>query len=171
MGEEAWEAVDRIAGLAEAARQAGRPVIYTRQAQSDPAHDHLAAKAGRDPANGLTGSPGTRIIEPLSPVPGDIVIDKTTTSPFFGTPLVAHLIRLRVDTLVIAGGSTSGCVRSAALSAAGRQFRVGVVYDCVFDRVRLSHCAALLDMWMKFADLIVAEEARKYLASGKDAFS
>jgi len=169
VGEGAWKTVDPIAGLTEAARGAGRPVIYTRQIQSDPEHDHFAAKAGRDPASGLAGSPGTRIVEPLSPQPGDIIIDKTTTSPFFGTPLIAHLIRLRVDTLVIAGGSTSGCVRSATLAAAGRQFRVGVVTDCVFDRIRLSHCTALLDMWMKFADLLTAKEAREYLVSGRGA--
>lgn len=169
VGEAAWKTVDRISRLAGAARKAGRPVIYTRQVQSDAAHDHFAAKAGRDPSLGLAGSPGVRIIEPLAPVPGDIIIDKTTTSPFFGTPLIAHLIRLRVDTLVIAGGSTSGCVRSAALAGAGRQFRVGVVYDGVFDRIRLSHYAALLDMWMKFADLLTAKEAQKYLGSGKDA--
>lgn len=169
VGEAAWKTVDPIAGLRKAARGSGRPVIYTRQVQSDPAHDHLAAKTGRDPAFGQAGSPGTRIIEPLSPLPGDLIIDKTTTSPFFGTPLVAHLIRLHVDTLLIAGGSTSGCVRSAALAAAGRQFRVGVVTDGVFDRIRLSHCTALLDMWMKFADLLTAKEAQEYLVSGRDA--
>ncbi len=168
VGEAAWAGVERLAGLAGAARRAGRPVIYTRQVQQEGAHDHLAAKTGRDPGYGLAGSPGTRIVEPLSPAPGDIVLDKTTPDAFFGTPLIAHLIRLRVDTVVIAGASTSGCVRSAALGAAGRQFRVGVVHDGVFDRIGLSHRAALLDLWMKFADLLSAEEAGFYLETGEE---
>jgi len=168
IGEAAWAGVERLASLAETAREAGRPVVYTRQVQYEGAHDHFAAKTGRDPAHGLAGSPGIRIVEPLSPAPGDLVIDKTTSDSFFGTPLIAHLIRLRVDTLIIAGASTSGCVRSAALGAAGRQFRVGVVHDCVFDRIRLSHWTALLDMWMKFADLLSSDEVVSYLGSGEE---
>jgi hypothetical protein len=53
------------------------------------------------------------------------------------------------------------------LGAAERQLRVGVVHDCVFDRIRLSHWTALLDMWMKFADLLSSPEASSYLGSGE----
>lgn len=164
VGDAAWRAVPRIQGLLAAARGAGAPVIFTRQVQKDLAFDGFAAKARRDGTNYLEGAMGTRIVAELAPLPGEPVVDKGYASAFYGTPLLSILIQLRADTLIVAGGTTSGCVRAFCVDAVSRGFRVGVAADAVFDRIRVSHQAALLDLWMKYCDLLTAEAAVGYLA-------
>jgi nicotinamidase-related amidase len=163
VGEAAWRAVPRIQGLLAAARAAGVPVVFTRQVQKDLAFDAFAAKAARDGANYLEGSRGVRIVEELAPRAGEPVVDKGYASAFYGTPLLSLLIKLRADTLIVAGGTTSGCVRAFCVDAVSRSFNVGVVADAVFDRISASHKAALLDLWMKYCDVLTAEEAGRYL--------
>ena len=101
----------------------------------------------------------------------DIVIEKHGASAFHGTSLAAVLVRAAVDTVLIAGGSTSGCVRATAVDAASRGYRVSVIWDATFDRIPVSHAAALLDIWMKYGALLSASEACEYLqqiAAGTD---
>lgn len=171
VGEAAWRALPRLARLLAAARAAGVPVIYTRQVQTDLAFDGFAAKTTRDGANYLEGAPGVRIVAELAPRPGEPVVDKRYASAFYGTPLTSLLIRLRVDTLIVAGGTTSGCVRAFCVDAVSRGFDVGVVADAVFDRIAASHKATLLDLWMKYCDLLTTEEAARHLEAARGAFA
>ena len=91
------------------------------------------------------------------------MVDKGYASAFFGTPLLSFLIKLKADTLIVTGGTTSGCVRAFCVDAVSRSFNVGVVADAVFDRISASHTTALLDLWMKYCDLLTSDETVCYL--------
>lgn len=166
-GLKAWAAASKISKLLDAARSTDCPVIYTRQVQKNIAvrevFDSFATKIERRSEDMVDGSKGTEIVEELSPQDRDLVIDKSYASAFFATPLISFLIKMKIDTILVTGGTTSGCVRSTAVDAAARNYNVGVVMDCVYDRLEYSHRASLLDMWMKYADIITFEETLDYL--------
>ena len=88
---------------------------------------------------------------------GEKVVRKTQPSAFFGTDLAAHLIRKGVDTLVIAGCTTSGCVRATVVDAISHNFRPMLAVDCIGDRAIGSHEASLHEMGQKYADLMPSE--------------
>ena len=163
VGESAWRAIERLKPLIHAFREKKRPIIYTRQVQKSMAFDGFAAKAVRSPSQYLDGSKGTSIVEAIAPQEGDVVIDKSYASAFYGTPLLSVLIKLKVDTLIVAGGTTGGCVRATCVDAISRNFDVAVVEDCVYDRISASHKVALLDLWMKYCDLISSGAAVDYV--------
>jgi maleamate amidohydrolase len=77
--------------------------------------------------------------------------------------LLSSLIRAGVNSLVITGVSTSGCVRATAVDGQSNNFKVTVVSDCVADRVTASHQASLLDLWMKYADVDSSDSVLAYL--------
>ena len=162
-GQKAWDGVPKIQQLLATARERKFPVIYTRNVQKDLSFDSFSTKAKRDNAQYLDGHKGTLIIDELTPQSGEIIIDKAYASAFYGTPMVSILVKLQIDTLIVVGGTISGCVRATIVDAVSRNFNVAVCADCVFDRVELSYKATLLDLWMKYADVIYAEEALDYL--------
>jgi nicotinamidase-related amidase len=82
---------------------------------------------------------------------------------FFGTPLTTLLNEMDVDTLIITGTTTSGCVRATAVDAASLDFYVGVVEECTFDRFEVSHKVSLMDMHAKYGSVISLDDAMKYL--------
>jgi maleamate amidohydrolase len=164
VGESAWRAIERIQPLINAFREKKRPIIYTRQVQKSIAFDGFAAKATRSSSEYLEGAKGTRIVEEIAPQEGDVVIEKSYASAFYGTPLMSVLIKLKVDTLLVTGGTTGGCVRATCVDAISRNFDVAVVEDCVYDRISASHKVALLDLWMKYCDVISRDEAIDYVA-------
>ena len=164
-GERAWAAVRVIGELLAEAREAAVPVIYTRNLQKRTARfDMVSAKAGWDHSRTLEGDPGTEIITELSPRQDDLVIDKAYASAFWGTPLLTYLVQLKTDSLIVTGVSTSGCVRATAVDAITRGFHTAVVWDGVADRTQLSHKASLLDLWMKYTDLMSGHEAGSFVA-------
>jgi nicotinamidase-related amidase len=163
VGEAAWRAMERIKPLIQAFREKKRPIVYTQQVQKSIVFDGFAAKADRSSSQYLDGSKGTSIVEAIAPQEGDFVIDKSYASAFYGTPLLSILIKLKVDTLIVAGGTTGGCVRATCVDAISRNFDVAVVEDCVYDRISASHKVALLDLWMKYCDLISCQEAIRYV--------
>ncbi len=95
----------------------------------------------------------------IAPKPGDMIVRKDKPSAFFGTPLMAYLNERRVDTLVITGCTTSGCVRATAVDAFSFNFKVGVVADGVFDRAETPHKVNLFDLSQKYADVMMSDEA------------
>lgn len=148
MGEIAWEAVDRIEEFLAFARENDIPVGYTRVIPSsydDPEHEDL------------------QIVDPVAPEPGETVIDKSYASAFYGTDLLARLNRNDVDTLVVVGNSTSGCVRATTVDAQQHGFDVVLPQECIFDRIEASHKIGLLDMWMKYAEVLETDEVEEYL--------
>ena len=165
-GDGAWEAVRVAGGLLTEARESGVPVLYTRNVQKRTVKfDSFAGKSTWDKNATLDEAEGSRIVSEIAPHDDDLVLDKSYASAFFGTPLVTYLVGLGADTLVICGVSTSGCVRATAVDAVTRGFKVAVVADAVADRIVASHKVALLDMWMKYTDVIDSAKARSYIHS------
>jgi maleamate amidohydrolase len=103
-------------------------------------------------------APQSQVVKELAPVPGELIVRKTQASAFFGTPLASILQSRGVDTLVMAGCTTSGCVRASAIGAMSLNFRLVVASDCVGDRALGPHTANLFDMGQKYADLMMAQE-------------
>ncbi|MGH6784613.1 MAG: isochorismatase family protein, partial [Sphingomicrobium sp.] len=101
--------------------------------------------------------------EEFKPQPGDVVIFKERASGFFGTPLVAHLTQLGVDSLIVCGESTSGCVRASCVDAYSLGYHVSIVEECVFDRSPLSHKVNLFDLHHKYADVMHLDEVVAHL--------
>ena len=97
--------------------------------------------------------------------PDDILITKQYPSAFFGTSLDATLRWLQVDTLLLTGVTTSGCVRASCIDSISFGFVTLVVSDAVGDRAQGPHDANLYDMSAKYADLLTTEEAMTYLQS------
>ena len=160
-GEEGWAAADRLAPVLDAARAAAVPVIYTARSLEHPLLEELTwgtkqVDAGR-PVEGE--NTGTRFPPAILPQPEEPVIHKTKPSAFFGTPLLEYLLGLGIRQLVVAGATTSGCVRATVVDAFSFGFRVAVLADCVADRITASHALALFDMKAKYADLVTSTEA------------
>lgn len=165
-GEGAWRAVEKIKELKALADSKNIPIIYTRNVQKKTtSFDSFAVKAKRDNTKYVDGNPATEIIEELKPNENDLVVDKSYASAFFGTPFISYLIKMGVDTLILVGGSTSGCVRATAVDAVTHNFNVAVVEDCTYDRIQLSHKAGLLDLWMKYCDVIKSDDITEYFTS------
>ncbi|KJS46920.1 isochorismatase family protein [Desulfosporosinus sp. BICA1-9] len=159
----AWEAIRNIQRLREIARNSGVPVFYSRNVQKKTmSFDGFATKTNRDQTKYLEGRPETQIVPELAPADNELVIDKAYASVFYGTPLQSYLVKLGIDTLIIVGGSTSGCCRATAVDAVTRNYNVAMIEDCVYDRVQLSHKAALLDLWMKYSDVVDSEQIIDY---------
>jgi maleamate amidohydrolase len=166
-GNRAWDAVARAQPVLQACRSAGAPVIYTRYCHDAQGQqfDSFHRKRGSDLSRFLETAGGTQIVDELRPLPSEMVIKKVHASAFFGTALINHLIGLSVDTLLIGGVSTSGCVRATAVEAASLNFNVAVLADCVADRIPSSHQSSLLDLWMKYTDVVLAANAIEYLSA------
>lgn len=149
-------------------RAAGVPVAWTRvEIPADsrsvfrrkvPALAHLAP-----------GAPLGDWVSGLVPADGEHVVTKTVASGFFGTGLAGHLRALDVDTAIIAGVSTSGCVRATALDACQHDFVPIVVREACGDRDQAAHDQTLRDLDAKYADVVslgeVIEEVRRITAS------
>ena len=106
---------------------------------------------------------GNEIVKEIAPIDRDIVIKKQKPSAFFGTPIMSFLNDLHIDTLLIAGTTTSGCVRGTVIDGFSYNFNVAVIEECTFDRGQASHALNLFDMNQKYANVITLEEAKKYL--------
>jgi nicotinamidase-related amidase len=164
-GEAGWQAIPRIAELLECARKTGRPVFYSTQGyRTDPLG---AGSWGQKNARVLADDAerqrlGAEIVKEIAPRPHEVVIRKNKPSAFFASPLVSYLVALGVDTVVIAGTTTSGCVRASAVDAFSYNYRVIVVEDCVFDRGRTAHLANLFDLNAKYADVVPRHEVMAY---------
>ena len=167
-GLEGWEAIDRTVGLIAAARAHQVPIVYIRGLEGFPSdssrivekgtrgHGHLPAEL-RALAN--------EIVAEIAPQPGDLVIGKTSPSAFAGTPLLHYLRQTGIDTLILCGESTSGCVRAAAIDGQALRYRIGVVSDCCFDRTQASHWINLFDIHQKYGEVIDVKAATDYFVS------
>jgi nicotinamidase-related amidase len=160
-GQAGWDAVGRIAPLLEAARAKRVPVVYP----------HVAPKGKLDAGRTGTKIPslmevpdrGYSFVDEVAPRDGDLLIPKRHPSAFFGTALVSHLIDLGVDSVILTGCTTSGCVRSTAVDAFAYNFHCAVVEDAVYDRSPTSHDVNLFDLHAKYADVMPSGDVARYL--------
>ena len=171
-GEVAWQVIPRIAELMARARACAVPVLFTTQGyRLDPlgvgswGQKNARATEVTDDAVRI----GTEIVKELAPLPDEVVLRKDKPSAFFGTPLTAHLIARGIDTVVVTGCVTSGCVRATAVDAFSYNYRVVVVEDCVFDRAETLHRLHLFDLSMKYADVVSGAEASAYFEQAAPA--
>jgi maleamate amidohydrolase len=156
--------------ILEAARAAGAPVIF-----STVSYDEALEEAGvwslKVPNNSwlVEGSEWVEIDERLGRAPGDMLLVKKYASCFFGTDLASRLVSHGVDTLIITGCTTSGCVRASAVDACSTGLHTIVVEDAVGDRAPLSHLTCLFDIDAKYGDVTTTDAVIEYLASVRSA--
>ena len=143
-GASAWAAIERIRPLLATARTNNVPVIYSRNSprvtKAEQGGWSAKVNRGEDPARAHD------IVDELSPAAGDLVVTKSKPSAFFSTPLASWLVGLGVDTVIVAGGSTSGCLRATVVDAFSWNFNPFVVANATFDRSPTSHSTNLFEM-------------------------
>jgi maleamate amidohydrolase len=157
----AWDALEPTQKLMAAARAAGLPVFHTTGDLANRAN--IDASATKRAVGGNDPVWNAQHFESLAPRDGELLIRKTRASAFHGTALNDYLVQLGVDTLIICGNSTSGCVRASVNEAYMHGYSVGIVEDCVFDRNWLSHKVNLYDMNTKYGDVIFIDEALDFI--------
>jgi maleamate amidohydrolase len=111
------------------------------------------------------GSDGVELDPRLHVQKTDALLVKKYASCFFGTDLVSRLLAHRIDTLLITGCTTSGCVRATAVDACQTGFRPAVVREAVGDRSAAAHNQSLFDLNAKYADVVSLDETLRYLAT------
>lgn len=156
-GQQAWDSLPHIRRLLDASRAAGLPVLYTRGAD-DP--EDATPDERRD---------GRQIVHPVAPAAGEPVLEKRAASAFYAGGFLPYLIRARVDTLVVCGCTTSGCVRATVVDSAAHGFRTVVVAQCVFDRAALPHRVNLFDMAAKYAAVWSLDDTLGWLRTRRGA--
>lgn len=167
-GREAWEAVRHIEPLLVMAREKNLPVFYTESARRPDLLDS-GVQVGKSHRGAertvLEGTHATQTVAPLAPRDEDIRIGKRKPSCFFGTIFMSHLNYFDVDTLILTGCTTSGCLRATAVDAYSYNFKVVIPEECAFDRFEASHAINLFDLNCKYADVIPAAEVAAYLSA------
>ena len=150
-GEVGWDAVKNIATILGLFREKNWPVLYP----------HVAPKRSYDSGRLGAKVPGIMnvpeqaydFVDDVAPREGDVLVPKRHPSAFFGTPLTSYLVDADVDSLVVTGCTTSGCVRASVADAFSYNFRVSVPNDAVYDRSPVVHEVNLFDMAQKYADV------------------
>jgi nicotinamidase-related amidase len=160
-GPVSWQAMPRIARLIELFRDLGLPIVFTR---SDLDATMFTGKATSSKRSGRPAPKFNEFPSAIAPREGEWVLEKTKASAFFQTPLPAYLIKQGVDTAVICGVSTSGCVRATTVDAFSHGFKTVLVDDCCFDRSQFAHAANLFDMQAKYAPVLSLDELQPILA-------
>lgn len=158
-------AVEESRELLACARRTGIPVIHT----------HIRYHAGHFADGGLwvkkapvmkdmvAGNPLAAFCPPVAPLADEVVLSKQYASAFFGTALAPLLVAQGIDTLLMIGCSTSGCIRASVVDAVQHGFRAMVVRECVGDRHPGPHEANLFDIDSKYGDVVHKREALDYL--------
>lgn len=169
-GEEGWVAVGHIRRLLQAGRAKGVPIFYFTGERRPDGFDSggWSRKNRRARQDYAQEEIGNEIVPDIAPAPGDVVIRKQKPSAFFGTPLPSYLIDMKVDTLLVTGVSTSGCVRATVIDGFSLNYRVAVVEEGCFDRSEASHAINLCDMNAKYADVVGVDETIAYLENLPD---
>ena len=157
--------IEAIQKLLEAARQTEIPVVFTTVAYRE--SDKLTAAAFIDKVPALltleAGSRWAKIDPRIAPRTEEPILNKLFASGFFGTGLSSLLTAAGVDTLIVTGASTSGCVRATVVDALQYGFRPVVPREAVGDRNPDAHEANLYDVDSKYGDVVSIEEILEYL--------
>jgi nicotinamidase-related amidase len=164
-GVHAWNAIAPLQELFALVRSRGLPVFYTTvetRPEAGPDAVRATHRAQR------VGADAYAIRAEFQPQAGDVVVYKERASAFFGTTLVAHLRRCGVESLIVCGESTSGCVRASVVDAYSYGFHTVVVEEGCFDRSPLSHAVNLFDLHHKYADVMRLAELKRHLAARPD---
>ncbi len=157
-------AVNETVDLLDLARGKNVPIIYTQVLYNEHGLDGgLFVQKVPILRSMVRGEPMAEIVPELPPAESDVIIVKQYASGFFGTPLAATLTSMGVDTVIITGCSTSGCVRATAVDGMQCGFRVIVPRECVGDRHQAPHEANLFDIDSKYGDVVAKATVMEYL--------
>ena len=169
LGDDAEALLARVAQAIKVVRQHGGHIGYVRVAFEDadfdaiPPTSQFAALVASSGRAMHAGSPVTAVHESVAPEPGDIMVRKTRVGAFSTTDLAEQLRARQIDTLVLAGISTSGCVHSTVLDAYDRDYRVIVLSDAVADRDEAVHSFLLEQVFPKRGEVIDVRELHSLL--------
>jgi maleamate amidohydrolase len=163
-GELAWAAIEPTKTLFAAARKAGIPIIHLTRASRPGVKAIRSTKSTRT----TTAKNPHGFFPPFTPEPGELIIQKDLASGFFGTPLGPYLRKMGVESLIVCGESTSGCVRATVWEGYSHGFHVSVVEECCFDRSLLVHKMNLFDLHHKYADVMHLDEVLAQIEAAGD---
>ena len=151
--------------MLQVAHDKGVPVLFSTVSYSEPGQKDAGiwALKQKGAVTLITGSHGVQIDERLQFAPGDSLLVKKYASCFFGTDLVSRLLARNIDTLIIAGCTTSGCVRATAVDACQTGFRPMIVREAVGDRSEAAHVQSLFDLDAKYGDVVTLDDTLNYL--------
>lgn len=169
LGSELDSEIEATRRLLDAGRQAGVPILYTTTAYSEGLRDG-GTFIRKVPSLEvlLRGSDQVEVDPRLGRRSDETLIEKKYVSAFFGTALASELTAKQVDTVIICGATTSGCVRSTVVDAMQYGFRPIVPEQCVGDRSQEAHRANLTDIQGKYGDVVDVEDAIRYLMELSD---
>lgn len=161
--------IDYINQLAAGFRRLNWPVVWTHVAYLDSAEDAGVWGTRTDTPDSLQN---IKVDSRRSEFDDrcqidrerDLIYTKRMPSPFFETPLQSLLVWHQVDTVILTGGSTSGCVRAGAVDSLSRGYRTIVPEQCVADKHESYHYANLTDLMLKYADVVDVQEPLAWLA-------
>lgn len=162
-GTSAWDTLPRMREVLDAARAAGIPVVYTKGDAEYKVQCGGSVK-NEDPAR-TRRVHSTPIADEIAPRDGEFVISKTKASAFFQTPLAVYLVRHGIDSLIVMGTATSGCVRASVVDGFSHGYPTFVVSDGCFDRSQFFHDVTLYDLSTKYATIVTVAETTGYLKS------
>lgn len=160
-GINAWNAIEPTKKLFAACRALDLPIIYCTRDDLTKMNARNLSSTNRRIRNKTDNPHG--IFHEFTPQERDLVIYKNRASIFYGTPLQAYLTKLGIDSLIVCGESTSGCVRASVVDGYSHGYHVTLVEECCFDRSPLSHKVNLFDMHHKYADVMHIDEALAHL--------
>lgn len=162
--------ITHVNRISAAARRLGMPVIWTRVMYKPDAGD--AGIWGTrtntpDSLQNIKAGSDRHAFDPRVEIDPavDLVYDKRMPSAFFETPLPSYLVWHKVDTVIVTGGSTSGCVRATAVDSLSHGYRTIVPEECVADKHESYHYANLTDLLLKYADVVTVAEVDAHLAA------
>ncbi|BES69566.1 isochorismatase family protein [Marinobacter nanhaiticus D15-8W] len=160
--------LEYVNALAERFRRLGWPVVWTHVAFLDSAEDAGVWGTRTDTPDSLQnikyGSDRAAFDERVNiDYDRDVVYTKRMPSAFFETPLQSLLVWHQVDTVIVTGGSTSGCIRATAVESLSRGYRTIVPEECVADKHESYHYANLTDLHLKYADVVKVQSALDWL--------
>ncbi len=158
-----WPAVAAIQRLQAAAREAGLPIFYSTAIWKAGVVETGLWKRTPEVHRALRDPKAYRIVDELAPREGEPVVTKNVPSAFFGTDLLRMLVMQRVDTVVVTGMSTSGCVYATAVDAFSHGFRTIIPEECVADRSRVAHKVSLFNFHMKYGDVVLLDEVLAHI--------
>jgi len=158
--------IAHINALAEVCRSRGLPVIWTYVAYEPGEAGVWGTRSDTPDAlqNIALGSPRAEL-DPRTEIdrPYDVIIRKRMASAFFETNLASLAVWHGIDTMVVTGGSTSGCVRATAVDGLSHGYRMIVPQECVADKHESPHFASLYDMHLKYADVLPVDQVQAAL--------
>lgn len=161
-GEEGWLAVGHIKRLLSFCRHHRVSVAFTTR----DIHASRGRWAEKHPlkTDVMDTEELDAVVAEIAPLPGELIIQKSKPSAFFATSFLSFLKEQSIDTLIVAGCTTSGCVRATVVDAFSHGFINFIVEECVFDRFDISHAISLFDMNAKYGDVVSSEECIKLLS-------